>query len=305
MVTRVGIIGMSPGDGHPFSFSAIINGYDEPGMAASDWPGIHAYVRRRDPADFGVGTLRVTHAWTQDPEVTGRLCRASHIERACRAPSDMLGEVDAVIVARDDHEHHHELAMPFLEAGLPVLVDKPLTLDPAELERYRPYLEEGRLMSASGLRWAMELDEVRADRSAWGELQLLRGAVVNDWARYGIHMLDALLPLAGARPVAVTPHATRHASVAIETDGGPLLLVDALGAVPKTFRIDVFGTTRVSHHEVNDNFTMFRRLLVAFAGMIETGTPAIPPGETLAVLRTLIAGHTAITNQSRIRIDEH
>ena len=30
---RVGMIGMSEGNGHPFSFSAIINGYDDDGLA--------------------------------------------------------------------------------------------------------------------------------------------------------------------------------------------------------------------------------------------------------------------------------
>ncbi len=55
---RVGIIGMSEGNGHPFSFSAIINGYDDAGLAVSGWPGIHAYVRRRDPSEFGIDGLR-------------------------------------------------------------------------------------------------------------------------------------------------------------------------------------------------------------------------------------------------------
>ena len=52
---RVGIIGLSPGNGHPFSFAAIINGYDHSGLAASGWPGIYQYVKRRDPSEFGIG----------------------------------------------------------------------------------------------------------------------------------------------------------------------------------------------------------------------------------------------------------
>ncbi len=74
----------------------------------------------------------------------------------------MLGNVDAVIIARDDHETHLELARPFLEAGLPVFVDKPLSLDLEALRFFRPYLEAGKLMSCSGMRYARELDELRA-----------------------------------------------------------------------------------------------------------------------------------------------
>ena len=39
MVIRVGIVGLSEGNGHPFSFSAIINGFSDVGMAAAGWSG--------------------------------------------------------------------------------------------------------------------------------------------------------------------------------------------------------------------------------------------------------------------------
>jgi predicted dehydrogenase len=176
---RVGMIGLSEGNGDPFSFSAILNGFDDAALAASGWPGIHAYVRRRDAADFGVAGLQVTHAWTQDPEVTARLCRASCIANACARLEDFHGNVDAVILARDDHENHWRMAQRFLEAGLPVFVDKPLCLEPEALRAFLPYLEKGQLMSCSGLRYAIELDDPRSRLEHYGKLKLVRGAVVN------------------------------------------------------------------------------------------------------------------------------
>jgi hypothetical protein len=41
VVTNVGILGLSEGNGHPFSFSAIINGYDDVGLTEGGWPGNH------------------------------------------------------------------------------------------------------------------------------------------------------------------------------------------------------------------------------------------------------------------------
>ncbi|WP_455389894.1 Gfo/Idh/MocA family oxidoreductase, partial [Petrachloros mirabilis] len=196
---RVGILGISDGNGHPFSFSAIINGYSETGLAASGWPVIHEYVRRRHPSEFGIGGLRATHAWTQDPEVTRRLCEACLIDHAVNRPEEMIGRVDAVVLARDDHEQHRELAAPFLKAGLPVFIDKPLTLSLEDLVFFRPYLERGQLMSCSALRYAVELDTVRMELDSYGELRLVRGAVLNGWAKYGIHMLEPMLALARAR----------------------------------------------------------------------------------------------------------
>jgi predicted dehydrogenase len=300
----VGILGVTEGNGHPFSFAAIINGYHAEGLAASGWAGIHDYVRRRDPSDFGAGELRVTHAWTQDPETTGRLCAAGGIPHRVASPAEMIGQVAAVILARDDHENHAAVALPFLEAGLPVFVDKPLSLAPEELRRFRPHLEQGRLMSASGLRYARELDEPRANLAAWGALRLVHGTVLFDWERYGVHIVEAILGLLPGRPVAVTPHPAAHASLALEMDDGTPVLLDALGEVPKVFRVDLFGAARISSHEVEDNFSMFRRMLCRFAEMVRTGEPPIAPERTLDVMRVLIAGQRARREQRRIVIDE-
>jgi predicted dehydrogenase len=301
---RVGILGLSEGNGHPFSFSAIVNGYDDDGMAASGWPGIHAYLRQRDASEFGGLGLRVTHAWTQDGAITAALCRACHVPHAVERPEAMLGEVDAVVVARDDHATHRVLAAPFLEAGLPVFVDKPLTLDEGELAWFRPYLASGQLMSCSGMRYARELDEPRAQLAAYGELRLIRGAILHDWAKYGVHLVDAVLGLVPARPVAVTRLPARHASLAIELDDGTLFQLDALGDVGRCFRLDLFGTGRISSHEITDNFAMFRRLLFHFARGIREARPAVPPADALASLRLLIAGRRALAEERTVRLDE-
>ena len=73
---------------------------------------------------------------------------------------------------------HFQMARPFLEAGLPVFVDKPLSLEVSELRAFKPYLERGQLMSCAGMRYARELDEPRADLAAYGRLKLIRGAIV-------------------------------------------------------------------------------------------------------------------------------
>ena len=304
MVVRVGMIGISEGNGHPFSFSAIINGYSDDGLANAGWPVIHDYVRARHFSDFGVGELKVTHAWTQDAAQSRLLCAAADIPHSVSAPTDIIGSVDAVIIARDDYARHMELAEPFLNAGLPVFVDKPLCLDAEELARFAPYLERGQLMSCSGMRFAKELDELRRDLPGYGRLSLVRAAVVNDWTRYGIHMLDAIFPLLEARPAFVRPLPGPHDSVAIHLNDGPQITIDALGRAPKTFRIDVFGTDRTSSHEIADNFSMFRRCLWEFWTMIDQGRPSVPAASTIDIIRTLIAGQRAIREQKDIAIDD-
>lgn len=300
----VGILGATEGNGHPFSFSAIINGYEEKGLAESGWTGIYDYVRRRHASEFGIGPLRVTHAWTQDPAITERLRAACRIPHGVDDPAELLDRVAAVIIARDDHENHWRFARPFLERGLPVFLDKPLSLSSEQLQAMRPYLEAGKLMSGSGMRFARELDVPRSELASYGQLKLVRGSVLLDWPRYGVHIVEAILGLLPARPVSVSAHRCEHASLAIEMDDGTLVLVDALGGVPKTFRIDLYGTQRITSHEIEDNFSMFRRMLWNFADMVQTGRPPIAPERTLDVMRVLVAGQRARTEGRRVGIDE-
>ena len=61
-MTRLGAIGLSPGNGHPYSWAAIFNGYDTASMADCPFPAIPEYLATQaeqpgpvaDPEDGGV-----------------------------------------------------------------------------------------------------------------------------------------------------------------------------------------------------------------------------------------------------------
>lgn len=304
MTLRLGVIGFSEGNGHPFSLSAIVNGYDDAAFGDCGWDGIHAYLRARGPGDFGIDDVRVSACWMPDPAMAEALSRACRIETICETPQAMIELVDAVLILRDDADTHWDLAQAFLDAGTPVFVDKPLCLDRDTLARFEPHLRSGRLMSCAGLRYAGELDDWRAEPGQFGDIRMIRGAVVIDWARYGIHMLEAAMgALPGLRPVAIQRHAAHHDSLAIRLEGGAVFLIDALGGVAKSFRLDVFGSRAHGAVDMGDNFTAFRRVLEAFVGQVRTGQPAIDPDETLLVIRTIVAGLQAQPGGEEILID--
>jgi hypothetical protein len=304
MVKSIGIVGLSEGNGHPFSYSSIVNGYSPEGLAASGWPGIYQYVRRRHASEFGLDGWAITHAWTQDPDSTKKLCAACRIPHGVGDYREFLGKVDAVIIARDDYEVHFQMAMPFLEAGLPVFVDKPLSLEVSELRAFKPYLEKGQLMSCSGMRYSRELDEPRADLAAYGRLKLIRCAIVLSWEKYGIHLLEAALAITPARPVSVRMLPAEHASAVVLLDDGVPIQIDALGECARTFHLELFGTERTGAFDITDNFSMFRRMLWQFAESMRTGVPAIPPERTLEIMRVLIAGRISRAENREVFLHE-
>lgn len=296
---KIGMIGISPGNGHPFSFAAIINGYDPLYLQTSGWPQIDRYVRMRDASEFGFPLARVTHAWTTEPDVTKKLCQACLIPHRANDLEEMAASVDAVIIARDDVENHFSLAMPFLEAGIPTFVDKPLTLSAAELERFRPYLQSGQLMSCSGMRYARELDAVRSDWNSLGEVKFIHGTIVNGWEKYGVHLLEAIDTLPVPQPRSVRALETRHEAVLIDC-GSVAVQIDALGAVSPIFRLEIFGTKRHVAIEITDNFTMFRRMLWHFLRSCVERKAAISADSTIAIMNTLRAGRQSLASGRRI-----
>jgi predicted dehydrogenase len=301
---KLGIVGLNEGNGHPFSFSAIINGYDHDGMKASGWDVIYDYLETRDASEFGYDNVQVTHAWTQEPELTQRLARASKIPNVVSELNDMLPEVDGLIIARDDYETHYPLAKAFLEAGKFVFIDKPLSLDVSELKFFKPYLESARLMSCAGARYARELDEIRQGIDSFGDMKLIRGTVVNGMEKYGVHMLDGIFGVTGFRAKSVSCYQSKHTSMMIKNSDDSLIYIDALGDAPKTLQFDFWSDQKRFHAETNDNFSMFRRLLADFISMMRTGKTAVDPGLVLSTMKVLIAANLSRKESREVGIDE-
>lgn len=301
---KIGMIGISEGNGHPYSFSAIINGYDKKAMKKSGWKVIYDYLNLRDKSDFLFENAKVTHVWTQDLEESKKISKATKIKNVCKDYKDMISKVDAVIIARDDYETHYEIAKPFLEAGLTVFVDKPLSLDKKELKFFLPYLKEHKLMSCGGVRYCRELDDIRANISEFKNLKLIRAAVVNSWEKYGIHMLDGIFSVVKFDVKSVLAIDGKHMSVVLKNNDKSLIQIDALNQTYKTFQFDFWSENKKFTAEVEDNFSSFRRLLYHFINMIQTGKSEINPELTINLMKVLIAARISQKENKEVFLDE-
>jgi hypothetical protein len=95
-----------------------------------------------------------------------------------------------------------------------------------------------------------------------------------------------------------------HASAVVRLDDGVLIQIDALGECARTFHLELYGTHRTGAFDITDNFSMFRRMLWQFAESIRTGRPAIPPDRTIEIMRTLIAGRMARSENREVFLNE-
>ena len=163
---RLGLIGLAgEKNGHPFSYTSIINGVNLDLFPRNDWKVIYDYLKTKHFSEIGIFGACVTHVWTQEKEISKSLKETCYIDNIVEEYTEMIGKVDAILLARDDHNNHLVMAKPFLESGMKVFIDKPLSMDIGDLKYFENYLLTGQLMSCSGIRYCRELDALRKDLS--------------------------------------------------------------------------------------------------------------------------------------------
>ena len=103
---RVGILGAE--NSHATRFVEIFNGARK--FTGVDYPDI-----------------RIVGCYSRYADVCEKLWKLGDLDFIAESPEDMLGKVDAVMVTARDGKYHLPYARPYIEAGLPVFIDKPFT----------------------------------------------------------------------------------------------------------------------------------------------------------------------------------
>lgn len=291
---RLGMVGMSPGNGHPYSWSAILNGYEAEALSRCPFPAIPGYLLDSPPDAKLDPDAEVTHVWCQDPADARAVAAAARIGAVVPRPEDLIGRVDAVLLARDDARNHRALAAPFLAAGLPVFIDKPLALDVAEarailgLQR-RP----GQVFSCSGLRFAREFRPTEDLSRRVGRILRFEGESVKDWDRYAIHVIDPLLALLGFPPPPIRRERfVRGAATEcrLEWADGVRGVVRTTGDAEGGISIRLEGERGGAELVFADTLYAFSQSLRAFLAAVRDPGRAIPEAQMLAAIQVLEMG---------------
>ena len=294
---KLGVIGMSEGNGHPYSWSAIVNGkYNEKEMANCGYAGIPVYLNaNRDT--LGIEGAKVTHIWAQERKISEHIAKACLIDTVVDKLEDMIGKVDAVMLTRDDPENHVAMAKPFLDADVPLFIDKPLAITTNDLDYFKQQTSKGKLlMSCSSMRYATESQSVKTEMAALGKVELATAVGKKDWTKYGVHMLEGLFALLDD-PKAVS---VRHISssykdiVYIEFETGVLATVHLFYDITPTFQISVFGQTGWRLLEYKNWYAMFRNNIIEFVRSVQQGKSRLEFAKTENIIRTLIAGKESL-----------
>ena len=148
-------------------------------------------------------------------------------------PESMIDVVDAAMILSVDWDRHCELALPFLEADVPTLVDKPIAGRLQDLEIIRAATNGTPFFGGSAVPYHPKLNSFSVDPGG----RSLYCTGYDNTFYYGCHLVDAVRRLAGADWTVVRPASD------------PGLTVDIV------FENDSFATLRLDGPEEDSTFT--------------------------------------------------
>ncbi|MBT3318347.1 MAG: Gfo/Idh/MocA family oxidoreductase [Clostridia bacterium] len=291
---KLAMLGMVEGNAHPYSWSAIINGdYDKKEMENCGYAGISVYLGQQPAEKLGIDGARVTHVWTDDPADAEQIAKAVYLDNVMEKDTDCIGEVDAVVISTDKGFEHVDRARPFVEAGLPVFIDKPMVDNEEDLTTFNNWVKEGRqILSSSAMRYSKGITPYHQNTYEIGEVRFACVPMAKKWETYGIHAAEAIYPILGPGFVSVRNTGTYERNVVHlkHEDGIDVVIPTTKDMFGAFGNIMICGTQGTLNLQSRDTFNTFKAQLQSFVDFLHTGERPFPWSETVELMRIIIAG---------------
>lgn len=291
---RLGVIGMSEGNGHPYSWSAIFNGYNPEYMKDCPFPVIPDYLSKQKFPEGGLGYLgNVNYIWTQDKNISEHIAKASKIENICDSMEDMIGNIDALLLARDDGENHLLMSLPFLKAGIPIFIDKPFATTVSDAQKMIDAQKNvNQIYTCSSLRFAKELILTDDDKEKISNIKFVEGSVMKKWSSYAIHILEPLisqLPNRGMlSDVKAIKNCEIHQVLVKWENVSAYLKVTGNTSVP--LEIKFYGDKGSVTKTFHDSYNAFKSSLENFVNVINGTSENFNRNETMEIVTIIEKG---------------
>jgi hypothetical protein len=291
---KLGIIGLSEGNGHPYSWSAIFNGYKPEYMKECQFPAISEYLsKQKYPDNFLNEYARVTHVWTQDAELSKYIAKCSKIDNVSNTIEEMLMNVDAILLARDDAENRLSFVDVVLESGKPIFIDKPFALNTKDaLNMWHKQIYENQIFTCSSLRFADELVLTEDDKLNLGCIIGFEASIMKKWSTYAIHLIEPIIiqiPKRGSllRVVPIIKGEFQQTLVEWDYITG---YIKNTGTTSCPLEINFIGKNGTVNKKFNDSFNCFKASLKYFIDLIDRNVTNINKEETLEIVKIIELG---------------
>ena len=272
---EIGIIGCTPGWSH---------------VAEIYGPQINP-ISGGDPGFIRATGMRMTHVWDPVDRNADGFAKKYGVDRVA-AFTDMIGRVDAVMLSDiASVPYFYEIARPYLEAGVPLFLNRPFAYSRRALNR----LLELAVSNGTPVFYGDEFEHVKeavTARKTVTEQEPLRGVdatnSMSDYASHGIHGINWVLACIGGgvtrvsyqTPDYMKPNGLVALEFAPRVEGGKVFyaaLQEMLGGLTSA-SITIYGDKETYSDDLTWGANQWERchhvfgpVLLAFQRMIEEG----------------------------------
>ncbi|MBI3923237.1 MAG: Gfo/Idh/MocA family oxidoreductase [Armatimonadetes bacterium] len=220
-------------------------------------------------------------------------------------PKDLIGKVDAVCIESVDGSVHLERAKPFLEAGLPLYIDKPFACSVSDSRQIIELAGKKNLplFSTSSLRYALEVLDVQENTDKYGAvkgLDVFSPASLHPrnpgLFHYGIHGVEMLYALYGAGCEELWSVSTDDSDVVVgRWKDGRVGTMRGQRSGAHSYGFTACCEKQTTQCGVNTAY-IYRELLKRMVRMFETGEAPLDINETLEIVSFIEAARISAAN---------
>ena len=286
---KLGIIGFSKNNGHPYSFSAIVNGYNRKYFNKVGYKFILDYLDKQSKKNFLNKNLKISKAWSKNYNQTKLLAKACKIDTVVKNYQELAEDnVKGIIIAKDNWQNNLTIAKFFLERKIPVFIDKPLTLNIKDLNYYKKFYDKKLLMSCSGLRFSNQIDYIVNKIKSHGKPKLIVGNISNDIEKYSVHLLEVIQKLGYLKIKTIKKIDTNYETYFFKLENNIDFLLNCSGKNIRISEMNFFGKKGHFKVDFNDNFNAFKDTLKAFSDLIKKKKQTITFNDSKVIMRAII-----------------
>ena len=279
-MTRIGLVDLDTS--HPKTFTKILNAM--PGVKVNAlWDGRDVWPEGYDE----------------------RFAKENDIPHVCKRLEDMIEHVDAVMVHGVNWDKHVDRAYPFIEAGKPVLIDKPMVGKVRDIYTLLElHVTHGTpVYGGSALRYAQEIGMIRSQADRVGEVLTAIATGPGDFFSYGIHTAELAQGMVGTGAHYVEHVAENKSSFVSVTYHNGFVLVLQLQQPFHEWSMCLYSTTGMHTLRV-DPTRIYEPYLQNFINIVNKQDVSFSLEAPLEAVKILIAAKLSRQHGGKIYLSE-
>ncbi len=253
------------------------------GIVGSDNSHALAFARLANVDRVLGDQCRVVAISGSDPAQTADVAAKGEIATVVERPEAMLDQIDLAVIVDRHGDLHAEHALPFIERGMPVFVDKPFAIWLEDCQRMLDAAGQSgsTIDSWSSLRFAPSAAALARDAAGMGAIRAGHFTGPCDFESpyggpffYATHVIELALMLIGEDATSVTAKRNgKSVAVIVTWASGAIASFSLLGDAAYHFHVSLFGTDGMAAREITGGSEAYAEALKRIVRLVD-GEPA-------------------------------